>query len=234
MTRARTGALLLLIGLLAAVAALAVARSNRAAERPRLMLLTSLPLLFGEGFALQDSGSPALKALQGRFDIVPISVTSPAELKRGGLLLMAHPRAQPAEDLVALDEWVRRGGRLVLLADPLLEWPSARPLGDPLRPAAMFADTGLLAHWGLRLDSPEQRGPAVRKLAGRQVLTVSPGMLFGSCPISPDRFVAHCRIGRGQATVVADADLLGAERLGPAAAKNLDAVMDELAALEAR
>ena len=75
------------------------------------------------------------------------------------MLLAAQPRALPAEELVALDAWVRRGGRLLLLADPMLEWPSERPLGDRLRPPALFADTGLLQHWGLRLDAPDERGP---------------------------------------------------------------------------
>ena len=73
---------------------------------------------------------------------------------------MAHPLAQTAENLVALDAWVRGGGRVLLLADPMLEWPSKRPLGDPLRPPPMFMDTGLLAHWGLRLDAPDERGPS--------------------------------------------------------------------------
>ena len=34
---------------------------------------------------------------------------------------MAQPLAQTAENLVTLDTWVRRGGRVLLLADPLLE-----------------------------------------------------------------------------------------------------------------
>ena len=136
------------------------------AERPPLLLLTSLQLVFGEQFSLQGGGSPALKRLQGRYRVLPISVTSPAELAKGRLLLMAQPLAQTAENLVALDDWVRGGGRVVILADPLLEWPSKRPLGDPLRPPPMFADTGLLGHWGLRLDAPDERGAAVRTLAG--------------------------------------------------------------------
>ena len=114
-----------------------------AAQRPTLLLLTSLPLVFGEDFSLQDGGSPALKALETRYRVVPISVTDRRELAKGRLLLMAQPLAQPAEDLVALDQWVRRGGRVLLLADPMLEWPSERPLGDPLRPPPMFMDTGL-------------------------------------------------------------------------------------------
>lgn len=202
------------------------------AQRPSLLLLTSLPLVFGEHFSLQDTGSPALMALDTRYRVVPISVADATELRKGRLLLMAHPLAQPAEDLVALDQWVRSGGRVLLLADPMLEWPSSRPLGDPLRPPPMFMDTGLLAHWDLRLDAPDERGPEAEKLAGYDVLTVSPGSLYGGCAINADRLVARCRIGKGAATVVADADLLDVQDLGRGAAHNLDAMLAELARLE--
>jgi hypothetical protein len=201
-------------------------------QRPPLLLLTSLPLMFGEGFSLRQTGSAALKALQTRYRVVPISVADPAELAKGRLLLMAHPLAQPAEDLVALDKWVRGGGRVLLLADPMLEWASERPLGDPLRPPPMFMDTGLLTHWGLRLDAPVGRGPRIEELGGFDVLTVSPGQLSGGCEISRDRLVAHCAIGQGRATVVADADLLDQARLGPSATHNLDGLLEELARLE--
>ena len=228
--------------LIAAVALTLMLRTTRADEiaprparqRPVLLLLTSLPLIFPEQFSLQGGGSPALKALQTRYRVTPISVVDPAELGKGRLLLMAQPLAQPAEDLVALDDWVRRGGRLLLLADPMLEWPSARPLGDLLRPPPMFMDTGLLAHWGLRLDRPDRRGPRIERLGGYDIPTVSPGSLYGGCAISADRLVAHCRIGEGRATVVADADLLDVDDLGENAGHNLDAVLSELATLEQR
>jgi hypothetical protein len=202
------------------------------AERPTLLLLTSLPLVFGEGFGLSSTGSPTLRALQTRYRVAPISVSSPQELGRGRLLLMAHPRAQPAEDLVALDAWVRAGGRLLLLADPMLEWPNDQRLGDPLAPPPMFMDTGLLGHWGLRLDAPDRRGPDRRSLAGYRIVTVSPGRLSGNCSISADALLAACRLGRGWAVVVADADFLDAGRLGPEARNNLDALLGELALLE--
>ena len=205
-----------------------VRERGAARERPTLLLLTSLPLMFGEDVSLQGGGSPALKALQERYQVVAISVTSPTELAKGSLLLMAQPQAQPPEDLVALDDWVRAGGRVLLLADPLLEWPSTRPLGDRLRPPVMFADTGLLAHWGLRLDAPDAPGAQTALIGGQQVQTVSPGRLFGSCAIGADRIVAHCRVGQGKATVVADADFLDVERLGPAASHNLGGLIGEL------
>jgi hypothetical protein len=147
---------------------------------------------------------------------------------------MAHPPSQTAENLVELDQWVRGGGRVLLLADPMLEWPSKRPLGDPLRPSPMFTDTGLLQHWGLRLDAPEQRGPAQRNLGSYAVLTVSPGTLSGDCEISADRLVAHCRVGKGRATIVADADLLDTADLGSGASHNLDGVLGELASLASK
>jgi hypothetical protein len=241
MSRARRRAFLLLALVVVAAAALGMIALSRgpaplpprpAAERPPLLLLTSLPLVFGEGFSLDGSGSPALKKLETRYRVVPISVTDRADLAKGKLLLMAHPLAQTADNLVTLDAWVRGGGRVLLLADPMLEWPSERPLGDPLRPPPMFMDTGLLAHWGLRLDAPDERGPEWRMLGGYRVEAVSPGTLHGACAIASDRLVAHCRIGRGRVTIVADADLLNAAALGSSGRRNLDALLEELARLE--
>jgi len=238
MTAARLRALALIAIAALAAAALAVAMIRPdeppPRKRPTLLLLTSLPLLFNEDFSLQGGGSKALTELQKHYGVMPISVTGRPDLSKGRLLLMAQPLAQTAENLVALDSWVRGGGRILLLADPLLEWPSKRPLGDPLRPPPIFMDTGLLAHWGLRLDAPDERGPRERQLGGYAVATVSPGELSGSCAISADALVAHCRVGRGYATVVADADLLNVDALGSAAEHNLDGLGKELANLESK
>ena len=203
-------------------------------QRPTLMLLTSLPIVFGEKFGLGETGSEVLDQLEARYRVKPISVADAAGLDGAKLLLAAHPNAQPAENLVLLDKWVRGGGRLLLLADPMLEWHSERPLGDPLRPPPGFADTGLLAHWGLRLDAPDTRGPARRTVAGHRVLVASPGRLVGRCPVDGDGLVARCAIGKGRVTIVADADFLddrGVE--GASSAGNLAWLSAELATLEA-
>ncbi len=117
------------------------------------------------------------------------------------MLLMAHPRAQPAEVLVQLDQWVRGGGKLLLLADPKLDWPSNRPIGDRLRPQPAFADTGLLAHWGLKLSGPEAGSPGT---SGHLATT-------GNCIVAGAGMIARCPIGRGWATVIADADFLNVD-----------------------
>ena len=205
--------------------------ASPAAERPELLLLTSLPIVFPEQLGLEDAGSPALEALQKRYHVVPISLADRQSLAGHRLLLMAQPQAQPAQGLVDLDDWVRGGGRAVLLADPALEWPSDRPLGDALRPPPAFADTGLLIHWGLRLDSPDTFNSRSLDVDGQQIRTAAPGELVATarnCALDPARLVARCRIGKGMATVIADADFLDADRFGR---PNLDLLNAELSRL---
>ena len=226
---------LLIIG----AAALAFVPRGRQADAPRvegqkpaLMVLTTLPLLFPEEFTLEGGGSKALTALETRYRVVPIGTTDSTSLNQGRFLLLAHPLAQPADALVDLDRWVREGGRLLLLADPRLDWPSKRPLGDKLRPPPSFADTGLLKHWGLTLQTQAETGPKQRELANRQILTVSPGTLSGSCEIESGGFVARCAVGKGLAVVVADADFLNVEQLDGPTESNLEALIAELDRLE--
>src|SRR5690242_17591514 len=89
-------------------------------ERPTLALVTSLPLVFGEEFGLDNGGSPALTRLEQRYKVEPIPVADRKSLHGQRLLLMAHPRAQPAEVLVELDQWVQGGGNYCFL--PIPSW----------------------------------------------------------------------------------------------------------------
>lgn len=234
--------LLWMLGALIAVGAIAGAflardrtrpyEARPVAERPDLLLLTSLPIVFPERFALDSSASPVLEALQGRYRVNPISVADTASLGGHHLLLMVQPRAQPAEVLVQLDSWVRNGGHVLLLADPALQWPSDRPLGDALRPPFAFADTGLLGHWGLRLDAPARLENREVKADGWTLRAAAPGTLAATssdCRVADGAFVARCAVGRGSVTVVADADFVDAERFGRA---NVRLLLAELGALE--
>jgi hypothetical protein len=210
------------------------------AVRPTLALLTSLPLVFGERFGLDSGGSATLTRLEQHYNVLPIGVADAASLSGQRLLLMAHPRAQPAEVLVELDEWVRGGGRLLLLADPSLDWPSERPLGDNLRPPPMFADTGLLGYWGLTLIAPDRPGPIHLGGGNNPVVYLSAGRLVSTnpdCQLSRADIIAECRVGKGKIVVVADADFLNVdamENYGGFAENQLGELMDLLETLETR
>jgi hypothetical protein len=197
------------------------------------MLLTSLPLIFPERFGLESAGSATLDSLESRYRVVPIGTTEAEALDKADLLFLAHPQAQTAEALVDLDRWVRKGGRVLILADPRLDWPSELPLGHIHRPPPYFADTGLLRHWGLRLDAPDEPGPQERTVGGRRILVGSPGSLDGRCALEAEGLVARCAIGKGRATIIADADLLRPDDASPEEAEsNLQFILEELQRLE--
>nr|WP_294168486.1 DUF4350 domain-containing protein [uncultured Sphingomonas sp.] len=181
----------------------------RTSPPQEVALLTSLPLALGEGFTLDAPKHPLLSQLERDYRVRLID--GPEQLPPGGLLLAVQPQALTAERLVALDRWVRAGGRTLLLADPRFTWDSSQPLGDKFRPPFAYQDTGLLHHWGLTLAAGEG-GPALRQLGGTEVLTGSPGVLSAGrgsrCRVSGDGLVARCRLGRGEVAVVADADLV--------------------------
>ena len=203
-----------LLALLAVVLVTATCRDARtapSAPASDLHLLTALPLLFGEQFGLDSKKPDVVAFLEQRYRLKAVDL--PSQVPERATLLIVQPRALPPEELVALDNWVRDGGRLVLLADPRLEWPSERMLGDPLRAPPMFADTGLLQHWGLRLDAPDRAGP----VTVADVTYVSPGRLVGGgeCAVEAEGIVARCRLGKGKAAVVADADWINAELVEP-------------------
>ena len=192
-----------------------------AAARPELMLMTALPIIWGEGGAFDPRSRPAesYRMLEREFAVRPLDWLSERTLT-GRLLLLAQPRALAPEELVALDAWVRRGGRVLILTDPSLDWPSALPLGDLRRPPEIGLLGPLLSHWGIRLEPRRWTVPAVTDHAvadkALRLVMTSPGR-FGSrdCRVLPGGFLMRCEIGRGKATLVADADLLRDELWAP-------------------
>ncbi|MGE4429350.1 MAG: DUF4350 domain-containing protein [Sphingobium sp.] len=195
-------------------------------ERPVVALLTALPLLWSEGRDIADM----LHRGEGARDFPPAPVTSHrvmaidhidrASLAQAGVVLVAQPRLLQPRELVELDRWVRAGGRAVILADPLLVWPSDLSPGDPRRPPLTSLLDPLLAHWGLRLEpaAHAEPEPERRMLASGHVLLLAGASRFTvtgegkDCALTEQGLMALCRIGKGRVRLVADADLLD-ERL---------------------
>lgn len=181
-------------------------------------VMTALPLFrSGEGNgALGGVGvrAPVINGLAANWRPEPIDLIDGAALAGFGKLLLAHPRLLAPAELVALDNWVRAGGEAVILADPLLRWPGEQALTDPRRPPLTSLLDPLMTHWGLtlepaRLDAaqPVERrrltGGAMVQLAGASHFTLAPG---APCTLAEGGLIAYCRIGKGKAVLVADAD----------------------------
>jgi ABC-type uncharacterized transport system len=194
--------------------------ASEPAPRPPLHVMTALPLFWGEGGPVdivqgQGGRSPVLAALDADYQVTPVDILNAETLETAQRLILAQPTALRPEELVALDDWVRKGGQLLVFADPELLWPSAMSIGDPRRAPVRSLLGPLLSHWGLTLNLPKAQTPAIAlgKIDGNLVSLVQPGrwsVQSGACRISDDALLARCRIGKGQAVLVADADMLDA------------------------
>jgi hypothetical protein len=187
-----------------------------AAPKPRLVLMTALPIVWGPAGAFDPNSTPAeaYRALEREFQMTPIDAIDAATLRGHRLMLLAQPRLLAPEELVALDEWVRAGGRILILTDPALSAAREFALADVHRPPDAGLLGPLLAHWGLELlpGNPQQDLFYFPGPHGPQRLLVDrPGRFAASgnsCRIAGPALVARCRIGRGEALLVADADLM--------------------------
>lgn len=182
--------------------------------------MTSLPLIWGEA---QDVGEllqagPASgwvrEELERRFALAPLDVLEAEPLAALDHLMLAQPRALSPAENVALDAWVRGGGKLLLFADPMLTRHSRYPIGDRRRPQDVVLLSPILAHWGIELlfdaDQPEdEKTVAIEGIA----IPVNLGGSFrlvtqSGCALAGGGLMARCRIGAGEVLLLADAAVL--------------------------
>jgi hypothetical protein len=215
------------------------------ANAPALGLFTSLPIYWHEtddfsqvldgpsGDDDDHSGEGhggthwVRTALEADHRLVPLDALDGEDLPALSRLVMAQPRPLAPAENVALDEWVRGGGRLLLFADPFLTEHSRFVLGDKRRPQDIVLLSPILSHWGIELRFDEDQSEAVRVVAlgGGRVPVRLPGTLVrieggvgSECRIEDGGLLATCAIGRGRATIVADAAMLETGRTDGAGA----------------
>jgi hypothetical protein len=221
---------------LAALAALvAFPAASQEPAPPPLGLMGTVPIYWGEADGLGeliDGGVEphwARAQLEAEFVLQPLDYLDAEALAPIGHLLLAQPRALSGEENVALDAWVRGGGRLLLFADPMMTGHSRFALGDRRRPMDVTLLSPILKHWGLVMEFAEDQPFGFRPLeaAGLTVPVNLPGAFAegGSCELSADRVLARCAIGEGSATVLADAALLDLHEPDPLAGQALQGLM---------
>ena len=227
-------------------------------EPPALGLMTSLPLYWPADAALEEiaAGTAAppwqRRAIETRYRIVPVDTLSPIPaLAPGGAetdplagltrLAVIQPRGLSPADNVALDKWVRAGGRLLLVLDPVLTGEYAPPLGDPRRPVEAALIPPVVERWGLKVgfavhETEEAYFGTGTMSGGVEVPLAYPGTITllpagaKSCT-QPAGAIAVCRIGKGEVTLIADAALFEHSELagegGAQIARMLDAAFGE-------
>lgn len=218
------------LGSIAAIAVGAAAWAFTAASSPKseLGLFTTLPIYWAETLditeALDSDKEPhwVRSALEEEYRLLPLDTLAGGEaLGSMDYLLLAQPRALSPEENVALDDWVRGGGRVLLFADPFLTEESRFHIGDRRRPQDVVLLSPILRRWGLELqfDAEQPDGEHAVPFEGADLPVNLAGTLVqvqssapSDCSILAQGLVARCSIGAGEATIVADAALLDQER----------------------
>lgn len=239
-SRIRLVLLIALASVLLAVA-LVVGRGQSAAPDRTTGLFTTLPILWREthdlGELLNSDAPPhwAQGALAAHGRLQPLDTlagkSGKLPLPDRALLVMAQPRGLSPGENVALDDWVRAGGRVLLFADPMLTSESTFAIGDKRRPQDVALLSPILARWGLELqfDEDQPLGEDAVALLGGTIPVHLPGRfaLRGrACRLLADGLAARCRIGKGVVVAVADAALFEVGTDGENAARS--AMLDRL------
>jgi len=217
-----------------AIAALLLLSQCTAAEspseslegKPRIQLMTSLPLVWGDDASMEmilsgeSDPAPIYRYWQARYDIAAVDSLEKLAQDDPDIVILAQPRAMDPADLTILDAWVRLGGSVIIFTDPDLVWPSELPIADPRRPLASGLLSPLLGHWGLELVAAEKNRVAVDlSFDGYSFATRGIGKLVPlpdgadpdvRCKGSAADFIMQCSVGLGQASIIADADFLNA------------------------
>lgn len=217
--------LLLVLSLLLLLTAVRQMQGPTQEAKPSLGLMTTLPLQWSEGdlsasIDTKAAPEPAFARLAENYRVIPIDDLKQLASEKPALLLLAQSRAMAPAELVVLDNWIRGGGKALILADPALQWESTYPIGDIRRPLFTSLLSPLFTHWGIELVLPIAEGQkiVVRQIGDMPVRTATPGEWLlrngdagSTCVIGAVRMLADCKIGKGRALLVADADLMDAQ-----------------------
>ncbi|MEM8723897.1 MAG: hypothetical protein AAGE86_00100 [Pseudomonadota bacterium] len=222
-------------------------------ELPKLGLMTSLPIYWSidadiSNLAQGNGEKPwQRELLEKQFELVPLDTLStipglspddPETDPLAGLerLAVIQPRGLSPADNVALDDWVRGGGELLLVLDPILSGDYDVALGDPRLPVKNTLIPPLVERWGLkigvRFHETWEAGIRSAALGDGEFVVVHGGELevidpaAADCRVLASATIARCAVGKGVVTLLADAALFEHSDIAGEEGEHLKLVLD--------
>ena len=107
-------------------------------ERPTIGLLSGLPM--------EASAGRLMKELQRHFNLTKLESTTEPIPQHIKTLMVVHPRALPERTLYTIEQFVLKGGKLMMFIDPISERsPDTKPTNSRL--------DEVLAAWGIQMPA---------------------------------------------------------------------------------
>lgn len=121
-------------------------------EKPVLGVLSPLPVMPSPSpFAARPAGWIAIRELSKSYSLRSVSTNATSIDADIDLLLVIHPRRLPEKTWFAIDQYLLRGGRMILFADPLCITEESPELGG--FSAGSSDPNTLIQAWGLKMSA---------------------------------------------------------------------------------
>lgn len=98
------------------------------------------------GLALNESAGRVMAQMHQHFNLVSLASSTSKVPESIGTLMVVHPRALPEHTLYAIEQFVLRGGKLMIFIDPVSALDGKTPSADSRL-------DGLLAAWGIQMPT---------------------------------------------------------------------------------
>ncbi|MDX1431539.1 MAG: Gldg family protein [Gammaproteobacteria bacterium] len=152
-------------------------------ERTVIGLLSTLPIDgMGPQAALRGVSAPpwmVMDQISQEFEVERIETDARTIPEQVGVLMLVHPKGLSDELLYAIDQFVLRGGRLLVFVDPHSDADQSGMIpGMPMMPSSRDSNLPrLFSSWGIDMDSSKvvgdlQLAAKVRIPRGTRMLTV--------------------------------------------------------------
>jgi ABC-type uncharacterized transport system involved in gliding motility auxiliary subunit len=131
-------------------------------EKATIGILSTLPVLAPQGMPFQTSPQRAqdwlfIKELKKNFNVKPVDINVSQIDQKIDLLMVIHPKKLPETTAYAIDQFILKGGRAIILADPFSLADNQQPQNNPYM-AMMNRSSNLpklFKAWGIEYN-PQQ------------------------------------------------------------------------------
>lgn len=166
-------------------------------SKPKLGIMSSIPVMGDPRQGPQGAQPWAfIQGLNNFFEVQPIELTTDHINEDIGTLVLIHPKGLSDKTQYAIDQFVVRGGRLIVAVDPFsrVDMMMSQQGGAPGQmPQASSDLPKLLAHWGVKYISSEIVGDpnrATRIQVGSQAISYPYFMSLAEQDLSRDHKIS--------------------------------------------